>query len=159
MRRFLHDNGLSVVLATMFLVFWIAQSLVGHHEYNQDQREHGQSQITYSQYLRTGAFVEATAENWESEFLQMFFYVLLTAFLVQKARLNPGGPIRMKTSLRKRPRSLSPVLFAQEDGSSSCTNTHCLWLSSPSSWSPLLSTEWAVRASTARNSLSTVNLL
>jgi len=92
MRRFLHDNGLSLVLAAMFLVFWIAQSLVGHHEYNQEQQGHGQSQITYSQYLRTGAFVEATAENWESEFLQMFFYVLLTAFLVQKGSAESKWP-------------------------------------------------------------------
>lgn len=29
-------------------------------------------------------FVEATFENWESEFLQMAMYVVLTAFLVQR---------------------------------------------------------------------------
>jgi hypothetical protein len=34
--------------------------------------------------LRTGDFVEATFENWESEFLQMGMYVVLTAFLFQK---------------------------------------------------------------------------
>jgi hypothetical protein len=108
MRRFLHDNGLSVVLATMFLVFWIAQSLVGHHEYNQDQREHGQSQITYSQYLRTGAFVEATAENWESEFLQMFFYVLLTAFLVQKGSAESKWPDPNEDESEETPEKLKP---------------------------------------------------
>ena len=36
------------------------------------------------QYLATGDFVEATFENWESEFLQMGMYVVLTAFLYQK---------------------------------------------------------------------------
>ncbi len=36
------------------------------------------------QYLTTGHFVEATFENWESEFLQMGMYVVLTAFLYQK---------------------------------------------------------------------------
>jgi len=108
MRRFLHDNGLSLVLAALFLVFWIAQSLVGYHEYNQDQQEHGQRQITYSQYLRTGAFVEATAENWESEFLQMFFYVLLTAFLVQKGSAESKWPDPNEDESEETPEELKP---------------------------------------------------
>ena len=108
MRRFLHDNGLSLVLAALFLVFWIAQSLVGYHEYNQDQQEHGQRQITYSQYLRTGAFVEATAENWESEFLQMFFYVLLTAFLVQKGSAESRWPDPNEDESEETPEKLKP---------------------------------------------------
>jgi hypothetical protein len=35
-------------------------------------------------YLGTGSFLEATFENWESEFLQMGMYVILTVFLFQK---------------------------------------------------------------------------
>ena len=108
MRRFLHDNSLSLVLAAMFLVIWIAQSVVGFREYNQDQQEHGQSQITYSQYLRTGAFVEATAENWESEFLQMFFYVLLTAFLVQKGSAESRWPDPDEPEPEQTPDRLKP---------------------------------------------------
>jgi hypothetical protein len=108
MHRFLHDNGLSLVLAIMFLVLWLAQSFVGHDEYNQDQQEHGQSAITYSQYLRTGAFVEATAENWESEFLQMFFYVLLTAFLVQKGSAESKWPDPEEPEPKETPQELQP---------------------------------------------------
>ncbi|MDQ0000677.1 DUF6766 family protein [Pseudarthrobacter sulfonivorans] len=40
--------------------------------------------MTVLQYLGTGAFAEATFENWESEFLQMGMYVVLTAYLFQK---------------------------------------------------------------------------
>ena len=40
--------------------------------------------MTVLQYLGTGAFLEATFENWESEFLQMGMYVILTVFLFQK---------------------------------------------------------------------------
>jgi len=36
------------------------------------------------QYLRSDHFLEATMENWESEFLQMFGFVVFTAFLFQK---------------------------------------------------------------------------
>jgi hypothetical protein len=40
--------------------------------------------VSYTQYLRSSHFLEATMENWESEFLQMFLHVVLTAFLYQK---------------------------------------------------------------------------
>ena len=40
--------------------------------------------VTVLGYLGTGAFLEATFENWESEFLQMGMYVILTVFLFQK---------------------------------------------------------------------------
>jgi hypothetical protein len=39
--------------------------------YSDDQVEHGHSATTLGQYLRSGNAVEATFENWESEFLQM----------------------------------------------------------------------------------------
>ena len=61
-----------------------AQAAVGVAQYNEEQAEHGQAPVGLGQYLRTGHFLEATAENWESEFLQMAAYVLLTAWLFQQ---------------------------------------------------------------------------
>lgn len=85
MRRFFRENGLSLALFWLFFVtFLVGQTMVGHREYNEEQKEHGGEQAELSEYLRSGHFLEATAENWESEFLQMFVYVLLTAFLYQK---------------------------------------------------------------------------
>jgi hypothetical protein len=84
MRRLFHSNGLSIVLGTLFLLFWGAQSVVGWSQYNDEQEQHGRMRVPYSSYLSTGEFVEVTAENWESEFLQMLAYVLLTALLYQK---------------------------------------------------------------------------
>lgn len=85
MRRFFRENGLSLVLFWMFfLTFIVGQTVAGHKEYNQEQEEHGGEQVAFPEYLRTGHFLEATTENWESEFLQMFIYVLMTAFLYQK---------------------------------------------------------------------------
>lgn len=46
--------------------------------------QHGQNAVSLPAYFTTGHFYEATAENWESEFLQMAFYVVLTAFLYQR---------------------------------------------------------------------------
>jgi hypothetical protein len=85
MRRLLRENGLSIVwLGLFFLTLIFGQSVVGQREYNNGQKEHGQPQVGYVEYIGTAHFVEATMENWESEFLQMFLFVVLTAFLYQK---------------------------------------------------------------------------
>ena len=82
MKRFLKDNGLSLVLFVLFFfTFLIGQSVTGHVHYNNVQQEHGQPTVGYIEYLGTSHFLEATMENWESEFLQMFFFVVLTVFL------------------------------------------------------------------------------
>lgn len=59
------------------------QIWTGWYAYNDDQRSHGQPAVGVVEYLGTGHFGEATFENWESEFLQMAFYVLLTVWLFQ----------------------------------------------------------------------------
>ena len=84
MRRLVRDNSLSLVLVMLFLLFVVPQSLTGHREYNQDQREHNQPTVRYVEYLGEGHFSESVFENWESEFLQIFGYVLLTAYFRQK---------------------------------------------------------------------------
>jgi hypothetical protein len=83
-RRILRDNGLSLTLITLFLLLWIGQALAGQREYNDEQMQHGAPAVSLTQYLTTGHFLESTAENWESEFLQMGAYVLLTVFLFQR---------------------------------------------------------------------------
>jgi hypothetical protein len=93
MRRFLRDNGLSVVLfGLFFLAFIIGQSVTGHREYNEDQKEHGQPVVSFTEYLGGSHFLEATMENWESEFLQMFLFVVLTVFLYQKGSAESKDP-------------------------------------------------------------------
>ena len=85
MRRFVRENGLSLTLLFLFFVtFLVGQTVAGHREYNAEQRSHKEETVSYAEYLRTSHFGEATFENWESEFLQMGVYVLLTAMLFQK---------------------------------------------------------------------------
>jgi hypothetical protein len=80
----MRDHGLLLANFGLFVVFWFGQLLTGLHVYNQDQLEHHSSTVTLAAYLHTGNLVEATFENWESEFLQMGMYVLLTAYLFQR---------------------------------------------------------------------------
>ena len=71
MRRVLRDNGLSITMFALFLVFLVAQSIAGYKANNSENTQHRQPPESYGEYLTSGAFVEATFENWESEFLQM----------------------------------------------------------------------------------------
>jgi uncharacterized protein (DUF486 family) len=92
MRRVLRDNALSLTMFGLFLIFLVAQSFAGYRSNNSENEEHGQPPESYAEYLTSGAFVEATFENWESEFLQMGAYVLLTAFLIQKGSPESKNP-------------------------------------------------------------------
>jgi hypothetical protein len=92
MRRVLRDNGLSITMFALFLVFLVAQSIAGFKTSNSDNEQHGQPPESFGGYLTSGAFVEATFENWESEFLQLGAYVLLTALLIQKGSPESKNP-------------------------------------------------------------------
>jgi hypothetical protein len=48
--------------------------------------------IGFTDYLASGHFISAVFENWESEFLQMAAYVLLTIFLFQKGASESKKP-------------------------------------------------------------------
>ena len=90
--RWLRHHGLSVVTLAAFLVFMVAQVWTGRLEHNEELREHGERSLTLPEYLASGHFWEATAENWESEFLQMAAYVLLTVGLYQKGSSESKDP-------------------------------------------------------------------
>jgi hypothetical protein len=84
MRDWLRHHGLLLANLALFVIFFGGMVLSGVRVYNSDQLEHGEQAVSLSRYLTSGAFYEATFENWESEFLQMGMYVVLTAFLFQK---------------------------------------------------------------------------
>jgi hypothetical protein len=92
MRRVLRDNGLSLAMFAFFLVFLVGQSIAGYKANNSENQQHRQPPESYGRYLASGAFVEATFENWESEFLQLSGYVFLTAFLIQKGSPESKDP-------------------------------------------------------------------
>jgi hypothetical protein len=84
MSRIWRNNSLSIVMFAFFFLFWGGQIWTGHQTYNDDAQQHNQPPVSLGEYLTSGHFVEATGENWESEFLQMGMYVLLTVFLYQR---------------------------------------------------------------------------
>jgi hypothetical protein len=79
-----YRNGLSIVLTLLFILSFVGQVLTGWNEYNNDRNEYKQAPVKLVDYVSTGHFLQTTFENWESEFLQMGLYVLLTISLRQQ---------------------------------------------------------------------------
>lgn len=84
MKHFLRDNALSLAFLVLFLVAFLGQVYFGLEEYNKEMYEQGGRVATPLEYLSSGHFLQSTFENWESEFLQMALFVVLTIFLQQK---------------------------------------------------------------------------
>jgi hypothetical protein len=72
MRQMLRNNGLSITLFGLFVLFEAGLTIVGHRQYNQEQIDHGRMRVGFLNYLTSPSLVEATMVNWESESLQMF---------------------------------------------------------------------------------------
>jgi hypothetical protein len=83
-RNWAKDHGLLLANIVLFLIFFGGMTASGYQVYNDEQTQHGQQAESVGQYLTSGHFFEAWSENWESEFLQMGMYVVLTAFLYQR---------------------------------------------------------------------------
>ena len=107
-RGWIRDRGLTLVLLVMFALFLVGQLGTGFADYNSEQREHGQPPVTLAGYLGSGHPWAALFENWESEFLQMAVFVLLTTFLVQK-----GSPESRRPGM-KEPVDADPRDFADD---------------------------------------------
>lgn len=72
---------LSLSLLILFLVVWFGHGLAEWQEYKAEQEEHGQP-LELSGYIDT--FSKATLENWQSEFLQVFAFVVLAALYIHR---------------------------------------------------------------------------
>jgi hypothetical protein len=107
MKRWLKNNSLSLVFIILFFIFWWVQSMAGYAHYNNEQQSHNEPTINYAQYIVSGDFIESTFENWESEFLQMAAFVVLTAFLLQKGSAESKKLIGGEEADRKPKQSVS----------------------------------------------------
>lgn len=84
MKQFFRRNGLSLLFLGLTGLTLVGQLLVGWHTFNQELSEYGRPLLELEAYLTSGHCIEAVFENWESEFLQMGLYVLLTVWLYQQ---------------------------------------------------------------------------
>lgn len=92
MMRGLRNSGLTIALMLLFVVAVLGQWVAGWHVANQDATRHGQPLMGLLAYAASPDFLSSVFENWESEFLQMSAYVVLTAMLVQRGSAESKDP-------------------------------------------------------------------
>jgi hypothetical protein len=84
MSKLWRDYSLSIVLFLLFMAAWIGQTIMGWVEFASEQEAHDQAAQIFGPEGYFWAWGQATLENWQSEFLQLFTFVVLTAYLVHK---------------------------------------------------------------------------
>ena len=92
MKRFFRNNGLSLTFLLLFLISLVGQVITGLKQYNEQLLEDGGQTVDLWRYLASGHFLQATFENWESEFLQMALFVVMAIFLYQKGSSESKDP-------------------------------------------------------------------
>ncbi|MFE6964643.1 DUF6766 family protein [Agromyces sp. NPDC057679] len=102
--RWLHEHALFLVCMAVFVLCLAGMAASGFQVANEERLDHGAGPLALGDYLRSGQFIEATFENWESEFLQMGAYVVLTIFLFQKGS-SESKPIGRRTPQDDDPRT------------------------------------------------------
>ena len=81
--RLLRPHLLSLFFAVIFVLALIGQSIAGLAVFNEEQTTHGLAPVSYGTFITSSDFVVDVAENWQSEFLQFFLFILATIWLVQ----------------------------------------------------------------------------
>lgn len=92
MRKFIRNNSLSIVFFSLFIITLTGQFFSGYKEYSKELEKEGLSAGSLLQYSSSGHFIQSTFENWESEFLQMALFVILTISLRQKGSSESKKP-------------------------------------------------------------------
>ncbi|MGO4169527.1 DUF6766 family protein [Novosphingobium sp. YAF33] len=90
--KVLRDNGLTIALLLLFAGSITGQWLAGWQVSVEDAQRHHQAAMSLLTYTASSEFLSSVFENWESEFLQMSAYVVLTAFLFQRGSAESKDP-------------------------------------------------------------------
>ena len=112
LRALLRDNGLSLAFGLIFLLSLLGQAIAGNAEFNEQQVATGGQEIGFGEYLTSADFGTDVAENWQSEYLQFFLYVLATVWLVERGSPESKPPEYIGTESDER-QQVGPHATAQ----------------------------------------------
>ena len=115
MRRIWRDYGLSITLAMLFVISWALQTWMGWTEFVAEQRDHGVAAVAFGPDGYFWSWGQATFENWQSEFLQVFVFIVLTTILVhRRSHESPDTDYDNEASLRRIEAKVDQLMAAQK---------------------------------------------
>jgi hypothetical protein len=80
--RRIHDHLLSITLLVLFVLSWVGQMVFQYLHELDEARKHGEILVSGSDFIHS--FLASTFENWQSEFLQLFSFVVLATYLIHR---------------------------------------------------------------------------
>ena len=100
-RTTVYSNSLLLVMTSIWVLSWLAQSLSGRINYNANQLDHQSAPVSWLSYITTSDFWNRTLQNWQSEFLAVGSMVILSVFLRQRGspESKPVGAAHEATSV------------------------------------------------------------
>lgn len=84
LRTIIYSNSLLVVMTSIWVASWLAQSITGRVNYNAEQLDHQSAPVSWLSYITTSDFWNRTLQNWQSEFLAVGSMVILSVYLRQR---------------------------------------------------------------------------
>ena len=98
-RSLWREFGLGLALMIMFFTTWAGHGIAEWQNYTDQQSEHGQP-VEVGDFV--SEFAQSTLENWQSEFLQLFSFVVLAALYIHKGSgESKDGDDKLEASLRR----------------------------------------------------------
>ena len=98
-KRIWANFALSIVLCILFFVSWGGQAIAEWRAFAQEQRDHQATPTAGEFFIEFG---QSTLENWQSEFLQLFsFVVLAAAYIHHGSGESKDTEQRMEELLKK----------------------------------------------------------
>ena len=84
LRRRLYSHSLLIVMGMIWVGSWLAQAVTGRVEFNAEQFDHREAALSLWQYVGTSDFWNRTLQNWQSEFLAVGSFAVLTIYLRER---------------------------------------------------------------------------
>ena len=98
-RSILREFGLGIALAVLFFATWLAHGIAQWQTFTDEQRAHGEAATAGDFFAE---FAQSTMENWQSEFLQLFAFVVLAGLYIHKGSAeSKDGTEKIEASLRR----------------------------------------------------------
>ena len=117
MKRLWRDYSLSIVLGALFLVTWALHAWTGWQHFAAQQASHGEAAELFGASGYVWRWAEATFENWQSEYLQLFAMCTLTSFLIFRGSPeSKDSDEEMKQTLARLERRLEELATVNPSG-------------------------------------------
>jgi hypothetical protein len=100
-RTALFSWSLTIVMATIFLLSWLVQSVAGWSAFNEIRLQRLQDPLTWATYLTNADFWARSLQNWQSEFLAVGSMAVLSIYLRQRGspESKPVGAAHSSTGV------------------------------------------------------------